>query len=155
MRDIRPDLRERLNTIAADRARLDEDERSVRHLLQREEMRFGEPKQASLPLGDRNEKNKTVKRVPAEPSEKIKFVMTTLADRQLWPLELIVEAAAEKGVDFNGKHPRRVLHFVLLGMQQRGLVEKIGKNEWRLTSNGYSESDANGPVSETAASLHA
>jgi hypothetical protein len=122
MRDIGPVLRERLATIARERARLNEMEAGIKALLKLE---GGEDFKSST-NGDGDH--------AGEPSNTplAKFLLDTLkqAKRSLTVTDLKA-AAKNAGLDFGEKSPGRVLHWALVGKMRSGVVEKVG-GKWRL-----------------------
>lgn len=120
MRDIRPDLRERLEAIATQRMQLVEQENSIRALLQQEELRFAS--RGSEPL--------TLTSTVPLPVDVNKLVVSVLSDGPMTAEEIKTKTTAL--YNFDGKAPGRVLNFTLQGMAKSGIVEKI-EDRWKLT----------------------
>jgi hypothetical protein len=135
MKDIRLDLRERLDSIAKDSAALrsklsqnDAEEGMLKALLQREDDRFGRL-EASLPApskridGDQS----TVGSTPLA-----RLIVNTIRQAPK-PVTLDdLKLAAEKvGYDFGTKKPGRVLHWALVAMNENNVIVKNGEG-WKL-----------------------
>lgn len=130
MRDIRSDLRERLDRLQIEGRKLEKRREDLARrgeilsaLLRDEEERFAK-RQASLSgSSDRR----------PEPTTPIgRFIRETMVNGQPWPLARLKEAAKTDGIDFEGKDPGRVLHFALVGMKHNGYVEIVESGVWRL-----------------------
>jgi hypothetical protein len=121
MRDIGPVLRERLETIARERARLDQMEAGIKALLKLENQELVASKN-----GNGDQAAETGNTPLAD------FVLTTLkqAKRSVTVADLKT-AASNAGFDFGQKSPGRVLHWALVGKMRSGIVEKVG-GKWRL-----------------------
>ncbi len=123
MRDIRSDLRERLETLQTDRRKLEKRDDMLNRLLREEEERFAIRQVSLFESNDRR----------PEPTTPLgQFIRETMADGQDWPLDRLKDAAQAKGIDFEGKHPGRVLHFALVGMTNKKYVEQRVNGMWRL-----------------------
>ena len=61
------------------------------------------------------------------------FIRDALNDGTPRSLEDLKRIAQDRGMDFGGKNPGRVLHFGLLGMAQNNLVEMVEKGVWRIS----------------------
>ena len=132
MRDIRPDLQERLDAIAQDRAALqtkladlDHMEVGIKALMQREGSLFVvAAAAASNGNGSHSE---------ADAGTGLsQFLLQYLRQaRQPTPPGDIRDKAIEAGLKFGDKKPGRVIHWALVGMAQHGSVEKIGEN-WKI-----------------------
>lgn len=132
LRNITADLRDRLAAVEAQRKRLDSEERALRELLAAEEARWRDRSQPTLfTMHDPNKKTDVRRRHTTEPSANTSFLNHLLADGEVWHIEDIAHRAVDAGLEFGSKSPGRVLHFVLVGMKQRGLVEQVGSGSWR------------------------
>ena len=135
MRDIRPDLRERLGSIEQDRTRLklstqrqleelDQQEAGVHALLRQEERRFASAN------GNGNDHH------PAEEGTTplARFILGVFSSYKPRPVSIadFKSMAAKANFDFGQKAPGRVIHWALVGMAQGGIVEKGGDDMWRL-----------------------
>jgi hypothetical protein len=138
MRDIRSDLQERIEDIARQRTEiqkrlfaLDESEKNIRALLEAEEMRCTAEREASLPLFNVEAEEESNNGKYSSPVARfvISFLQHENGDASL---EMLKRAAAKEGIPFGGKNPGRVLHFLLTGMHQNGLVERSESGRWRL-----------------------
>lgn len=133
MRDIRADLKERLAAIeleAADlRKKLDAlgvRKQSLQLLLEQENDRWRDDSRQVVMFAN---KPPTGQSPHAQFSN---FLRGTLADKNNWSLEELKMLAIDRGLDFEGKHPGRVLHFALLGMAQNGIVQNVERGVWKL-----------------------
>lgn len=69
-----------------------------------------------------------------------------MASGRTWSLGELKDAATLRGLRFDdGKQPGRVLHFALIGLAQRGIVEPTPTGHWRLRGKG--ETDKGDPLS--------
>jgi len=122
MRDIRADLRERLQAIARDRAGLDQMEAGIKELLRIEDRR------EFIASGNGNGTHVDEGGTPLK-----RFILTVLRhSKQPLTVGDLKVAAAQGGYDFGEKSPGRVLHWALVGMAQGGIVEKKEDNKWHL-----------------------
>ena len=135
MRDIRDDLKERLNSIERERqvfqrglGILDDREKVVRSLLKVEE-RVWSKQQVSLPGLEANGEQQ--RRQAATPLGE--FLMESLADGQHRTLKMLEMMALDKGWDFGDKSAGRVIHFALVGMQVNQMVKRAN-GMWRKDS---------------------
>jgi hypothetical protein len=132
MRDIRPDLRERLGSIEQERARikatvqgqleeLDQQEVGVKALLQQEERRFAS-----------NNGNGIHHAADGGTTPLSRLILAYLRNSN-GPVSMddIKASALANKFDFGEKAPGRVIHWGLVGMQQGGIVEKKG-GKWHL-----------------------
>ncbi|MBI2303284.1 MAG: hypothetical protein HYU86_00860 [Chloroflexi bacterium] len=134
MRDIRRDIQERLEDVEAEKAQLQrrlsnlaDNEAILRKLLEQEELRWKaqQPALAGLDVVPKAQGRSPLGR----------FILDTLGDGSEWTLEQLVTAAIAKGMFFNGKSPKRAIHFSLVGMKQNGLVRWVRSGVWKLESN--------------------
>jgi hypothetical protein len=137
MRDIRSDLKERLEVIAKMREELeakldevDEAESGVKALLQQEEQRFGGSKISNLiltpPVHDRSESSGFVR----TPLSNLIFETLKNSNRAL-ALDDFKKHAETSGFDFGAKSPGRTLHWALIGLTENGYLECTGKQKER------------------------
>jgi hypothetical protein len=132
MKDIRPDLKERLSAIEADTKNL-QDKLSVlgqkrlaiEVLLREEEARFSQTDQI-LFAGANDESGKYSTPLSRIILGKIRMNggIATLAE--------IKQAAQDAAYDFGEKAPGRSIHFALVGMAQNGLVEAAENGVWKM-----------------------
>jgi hypothetical protein len=129
MRDIRSDLQERLNVIAADREELQRRmtelahiEDGIKALLQRESVQF---------VASVNDSGNGIHAATGG-TELARLVLQTLRQANK-PLHLdeIKDAAEAAEFDFGEKSPGRVLHWAMVGMAQGGSVEKVN-GKWQI-----------------------
>lgn len=120
MRDIRADLRERLEGIATQRLQLDQQESSIKTLLQQEEQRFAVRLSESLTLTSQYPR----------PVDLSTVIVGVIKDKGPLTSEQLKHAMPTI-FDFEGKAPGRVLNFTLQGMRKSGLVDKV-EDRWTL-----------------------
>jgi len=141
MRDIRNDLRERLESITADRRRLEAKlgdlkraEDGVKALLSQEEEHFAS---LSSPLFPEVEATNCTGLAP--------LILVAMKKKNR-PLDLqeLKEELAKTSYNFGEKNPGRAIHFALVGLDQNGVVERLEDRRWTIKQdNGI-------PVQETA-----
>ena len=135
MRDIRDDLKERLETIEKEKANasiklertlleLDARERVLEDLLRQENVRAheGQPELFIASLLTEAEHETPLTR----------FILQAMADGQVWSLEKLKARAEEAGIMTDTDSPGRSLHGALLALKARGLSEIMEKGVWRL-----------------------
>lgn len=135
VRDLREEVRQRLQLILAERGQLqqrlqflEESEKQLKQLLAFEEMRIRyEQTNMAFPFVAPDKQN-----VEADRSTLALFLKDCLLDGQSHSLGDLKAKAEDAGIEFEGKHPGRVLHFALLGMSQGGSVEMVKKGVWRM-----------------------
>jgi hypothetical protein len=135
MRDLREDLRQRLQSIAIEKgtlserlAYLEQVERNTKSLLEYEVMRVKAETKDQPALFPEDP--------PITDNERTvlsQFLRDALMDGRPRSLEDLKRLAVERGVQFGEKNPGRVLHFALLGMAQSGAVEMVDKGVWRIS----------------------
>ncbi len=137
MRDIREDLQERLEEVEVQRAELgrrlqslNERAQMIADMLKVEEQRWAE-RQAAFPTLTPN--GKKAQRVTTPLG---RVLVAVLADQRQHSLDDLKAAAANAGMDFGKKHPGRVIHFALIGMQQNKIVKRTPSGEWQIWKNG-------------------
>ena len=138
MRDIRPDLRERLAEIAARKRSLTEqlealtaNEKAVQALLRSEEDRWTASQPSLFGNGGRPASSRR-----RQPTRLADFLRGTMADGAVWRLDQIKEAAKSQHIDFGKKDPGRVLHFALVALKNSKQADMVGKGQWRLIRDG-------------------
>jgi len=134
VRDLREDLRQRLQALALERATLserlaylDQIEVQTKNLLEYEVMRIQAGSAAQQGLFT------DTQIADSQRSDLSLFLRDALSDGTPRPLGYLKRAAQKRQIDFGGKNPGRVLHFALTGMAQNGIVEMEEKGVWRLT----------------------
>jgi hypothetical protein len=138
MNDIRPDILERLEVIAADSARLrtrltrnDAEEQMLKQLLRREEERFGRLEASLVVPSKRIDGGRS--KVATTPLAKLIVSTISQADRPV-TMDDLKRAAEEVHFDFGAKKPGRVLHWALVAMRENDVIEKNGEG-WRLKTD--------------------
>jgi hypothetical protein len=119
MRDIRTDLRERLDAIATQRLQLDQMESSVRALLVQEEARFA------------GQSTENLKLLPAGSLSLSALIATIMASEKRRMKKEEIRDAAIQAYDFGRRAPGRVLNFTLQGMKKAGIVDEVDGG-WEL-----------------------
>lgn len=140
MRDIRNDLLERLKQMQAQRsileaqvAELIEREAHLNALLQAEEesVKAGESMGSLITASTRSNGSYST---PLG-----QFVLGAFQKQSRCSLRQLKEAAKHSGIDFGDKSPGRVIHFLLLGMEQNGIVERLRDGTWQLKERVWKE----------------
>jgi len=145
VRDIRPDLKERLEALAAEReehkralARVDEREAVVKGLLAEEEERWEKVQPALFENGDsgnhRREAQLVVGRTPLA-----RFLVGALGDGRPHRLAEIVRLATDTHFDFGTKNPGRSIHFALIGLQENDFVRRLEDGTWQWRIGGHKQ----------------
>ena len=142
MRDIRDDLRERLETIAAEKRRLqdqvtslDRQEASVKVLLADEDNRWsGVQPKLFLPTRGGNGRIQHAAAPELTGTPLSQMIREILSDGVGRTARGIGEIVKQRGFPFGEKHPSRVVHFALLGMDQNKLVQSR-KGVWTLAKS--------------------
>ena len=134
MRDIRADLRERLENIGVQRSHFQERisqlikvEEMLTTLLEEEEARWKSQQQFPLSGLEAEARPKTNGHTAL-----VRFIMEMLGDGKEWEKQALADQAKSRGLIGPGKAPVRVVHWALVGMSQNGIVEKVG-SKWRLS----------------------
>lgn len=133
MRDIRNDLRERIEEVEQERAvaKRQLDALALRgarlsEMLKDEEIKWSQ-RQAPLPLDGTN--GHAPRRMTTRLGQTIYDV---LSDGRDWPLSNVTQVVVEQGVPIKGKHPGRAVHFALVALKQNGIVDMPSSGMWRL-----------------------
>ena len=143
MRDIRQDLRERLEHLEKEleeaSARIDVLQGRRNHLqtLLDAENDEWDPLSVQRPSFRRlRRKAQSDSDEPDEPpingsSVLASILRSVLADGEDHHLDHMVEAARNRGFPFGDKSPGRVVHFALVGMKKGGQTQQLGGSFWR------------------------
>lgn len=153
MRDIRPDLQERVDEIDAELARLDHRSESLRQirgyyagLIESEGLRWSKlavsaprSNNGHVPTPTPTEARRDRERTPLA-----RFIIESLADHQPHSEKEVAELAVARGFPFGAKNPLKVVHFAMMGMGQGNKLEKLDKTVWRLpaTPEATAEEDS-------------
>jgi hypothetical protein len=136
MRDIRPDLEERLKEARAEVERLQSELREAQNLEESLASLFEHEEQKWANLHRRvNSSAEEQAQARAEHNGKTplaKFVLSGLEDGEIHTSEDLAEQAVRRSFPFGDKSARRSIHFALVGMAQNGIVESLGSGRWRL-----------------------
>lgn len=164
MRDIRADLKERLENIEAERIKLKKQlesldcrETAIRDLLADEIARMGndQPQLFTRPrLAHEHEGESENGASPVS-----KFILETLAEGRPRFLTELKNLAERKGLLADSPSPGRSLNFALVGLQRHGYVDRLATGEaagaWILarpdTSQSEAASDETGASADTEA----
>lgn len=129
MRDIRSDLRTRLEAVGAEReklvqrlADLDDRQRQFEGVLGDEERRWHSQDSLFAPNGSDQ----------APVSELRLFLLETLSDGQSWQFRRIKDRALGLDLSFGKKNPGQAIHASLVAAKRRGLVDQIETGLWRI-----------------------
>jgi hypothetical protein len=136
MRDIRADLRERLEVFQRERAQLethiavlDQKITITKAALQQENDRINS-EQETIPFAE----NKPLGGAGSGPysTPLAHSVFAAFKRENPASLEFLKAQAMKDQIPFGGKNPGRTIHFLLVGMQQNGIVERTPDGEWHL-----------------------
>lgn len=136
MRDIRNDLKERLESLARQREQLqaqlsevDQTESGVKSLLRQEEQRYG-----ALVLTSPDEDHANGNGFGRTPLSQL--ILETFKQKTDRPLMLsdFKKQAERVGFDFGEKSPGRTLHWALVGLAENGHITVAGRGEDRRYS---------------------
>ena len=137
VKDIRPDLRERLDSITKEiavlRAKVTQNENEeslLKILLQREDARFGKL-EASLPIMPPSNGAHVVQSSTGGTPLARLIVNTMRNANKVTTLADLKKAAEAVGYDFGAKAPGRVLHWALVAMSENGSIVRKGDG-WNL-----------------------
>lgn len=138
MRDIRLDLRERLEEISVERERLEkrlaelmQKEDGVKRLFDEEDKRWGtQPPLDLFALKAANGRKHT----PLG-----NFILEALSDDNIWTTEQVAQAALEQGLLRGSRHPNKAAHAALAGMTKNGYVEWVSTKHWRRSDKTKTE----------------
>ncbi|SRR5216684_7545752 len=129
MRDIRQDLRERLNEIMTQEQKLreqlvalQEQNEHLTAMLEKEQLRW--PQNGPEPKPDAGSQQ--------NPGELSDIIRELLRSGEPWNNWQLTQAALKRGYKFGERQPGRVLHFTLLGMFKGGEVVSLGLGKWKL-----------------------
>jgi hypothetical protein len=142
MRDIRDDLRERLDDIAAERAKLQAQvgalealEATYKVALREEETRVGKNSPASqvnpLPFPRETPTSYVLTFIGPVIKQIMRAKGRPLASDEI--KDSIIEA---KAFDFGEKAPGRSVHFGLVSLKNGGEIERLPDGRWFLARNG-------------------
>jgi hypothetical protein len=138
VRDIRPDLNERLKALAERReelkfeiAQINLKEHSMKSLLAEEEARWEKVQPALFQNGHARQPETEDDRVGRTPLAR--FLVSALSDRKPHVLKELVLLAIQESFDFGAKNSGRSIHFALVGLQQSGYVQRLPSGAWQWT----------------------
>jgi hypothetical protein len=129
MRDIRPDLRQRLSRIARERDKmhqrlreLETRQRNLETLLADEESKFNDEQQ--LPLFDDTPNRRTTRAGVLR-----EFVAESLSDGRQASLSDLMRLACGRGI-LEPHASARALNMTLINLYRRGLIERLPSGLW-------------------------
>ena len=141
MKDIRKDLRERINDMRSRQERLQIQIKELNTranmlevLLDQEEREWRQKQPTLLDLGTDVSPVRTH-------SELSRFLLNSLRDGNPHNTDELVALAENKGIPIKGKSPRRAIHFALVGMKQNNLVEMVRSRVWKIAGNGSGKAE--------------
>jgi hypothetical protein len=142
MRDIRPDLQERIEEIDRELARFDLravalKQKRTRYIemLDAESERWNSINgtngtvqgDSSVNGATNGSRPKASGRTPLS-----QLVLDVLSDLQTHSEREVAEQGVARGFPFGTKNPLSVVHFAMIGMGQNKVIANVGKAEWRL-----------------------
>jgi hypothetical protein len=136
MRDIRQDLRERLNAVITQQtkhqeaiASLENQRQLLADLLKDEQVRWEQSGQSQRELDlDGHQNGHQALELP----ELVGDIMST---DEKWYASQSATVATKRGYNFGDRRPGRAVHFTLLGMARRGEVENVGFGRWKKVTS--------------------
>lgn len=134
MRDIRSDLKERLEALDAEvatlRSQIQKVEEAREHLaalLAVETSRWAKF-EAATPGGESSPQTQNGKaKTPLA-----RFILERLSDGKSHSLIELCKEAATREIPFGNKSPKRTLHMAILGLAKGRGIEQVSHNNWRL-----------------------
>jgi hypothetical protein len=146
VRDIRPDLQERIDEIDREMARLEASvvllrsaRQRYRDMLNEENARWqtvsgnggSTPNGSSINAqGDPRPQEDPKGRTPLA-----RLVLEVLSDGEVHTERDVMEQAVARKYPFGEKNPLNVVHFAMIGMGQNKTIHNAGKAAWRLPMN--------------------
>ena len=127
MRDIRDDLRERINSLDEERVDLLAD---IEHLQERIEAICARRGAIQLLLDDENARMRTKNGEVEKTGALKKFLLNLLEDREHWTVDEIKEGIEKQGFEFKSPSIGRSIHFTLVNLKRSGLVESLSDGSW-------------------------
>jgi hypothetical protein len=137
MRDIRQDLRERLDALEAQRRHLQEQMAVIDNQSQLLASLLIEEKDRWEEVGDvppkavREYKPSQNGSVAHERLDLTQIIQELLDCGEPWFTSQLASIAKKRGYDFGTRQPGRSVHFTLIAMARRGDVENAGLGRWR------------------------
>lgn len=128
-RDIRSDLRERIDAI-------DTEIQTLEHQL--DDLSFRkESLVALLKAEDQEWSGGESSRKQLGPHQRLSnILMDLLQNGEAWSGKTLAAYAQKKGFDFDNSSPGRVTHSTLVGMSRTGIVKSLGAGRWKLPKGG-------------------
>ena len=134
MRDIRPDLRDRLRQISQEQEdhalalkELDERERVLKALLADEIHRWQSHEPSLFQTGENQESRAAGQKGELTLS---KFLIDALGNGRSWSLNDLKAEIAKTDLLAGSSSPGRALNFALVGLARHGYVERLKTGEW-------------------------
>ena len=128
-RDIRSDLRERIDAIDAE---IQTRELELDDLVFRKESL-----EALLKAEDQEWSGGEASRKQLGPNQRLSSIlMDLLQNGETWSGKTLAAYAQKKGFDFDNSSPGRVTHSTLVGMSRTGIVKSLGGGRWKLPKGG-------------------
>ena len=122
VRDIREDLRDRLNAIQEDQDR---------HRLKISELE-AQKKILTTLLEEENRLWGAAADTVKKQFDLCDAITDIMSDGGEWFGGTVTEVLLKRGFQFGSSKAGRVVHFTLLGMARRDLVESVGDGRWKL-----------------------
>jgi hypothetical protein len=125
MRDIRGDLRERIEII-------DEEIRSLTARLE-----WLQSKRVALLELYGEEERRFVDSAPSDSrgseNELLRFIVQLVSGGGYWTVDRIREAAESQGVPIRSDHPGRSIHMMMVNLKRGGVVDQDSDGNWYAT----------------------
>ncbi len=134
MRDIRNDLKERLESLDAElvelRSQLEKAQEAREHLVALWTVETSKWAKFESLTSD-GENLLQVQKGKAK-SPLARLILEKLSDRKSHTLIELCKEAATREIPFGNKSPKRTLHMAILGLAKGGGIERVSRNNWRL-----------------------
>ena len=69
------------------------------------------------------------------------FLVKSLGDGRPRSLAELEELAKAENIDFQGKKPKRVLHFALIGLKHNNYARMVERSVWQLTEKALAKQE--------------
>ena len=137
MRDIRPDIQERIDEIDREVVRVEasllllrDSREQYAALLREENERWSKLAGNETSILNGISANANGRRDPRTPLARL--VLEVLSDGEVHSEREVMDWALKGNYPFGEKHPLKSVHFAMTGMGQTGTIESAGKAQWRL-----------------------
>ena len=131
-RDIRADLSERLQAVEAEYSavharfiQLEEQRKSIRLLLESENLIWGAAGKTTIPNGV----------VPLPNVKKLSDILLDLLYEGEWSAKDLAHTAERQGYRFEKSSPARTTHSTLMGIARTGKITSLGNGKWKMSKS--------------------